>query len=180
MPVRRKPEARKLREVSRQAMVAVPAWVRRRLGVGAGDDVYFHRHRGGEVVLSSKPTRSAGTMGRRDLEEELAGVGAERDDWKRQALGKGSAQGRADYNLLASQLFRHGLPLSRQLDELLALVRALSTQLPRRRRVGRLRLPPGVVVVDVPPPDAEESPASTGEPARPPSMESPASAPPPS
>jgi hypothetical protein len=144
MPVIRKPEARKLRKMSRQSMLALPAWVLRRLAVSAGAPVYFHRHRAGEVVLSAKEHRGPGRAGRHDLEEELAQVIAERDEMKRgwAALTTGDERSRAAQVYM--QALRVMLPIEARLDVLTAAVEALAagiSQLPgaRQRRARRAR-----------------------------------------
>lgn len=142
MPAKRAPEARKLRAVSRQVMVAVPRWVLSRLAVEPGDDVYFHRHRAGEVVVATKRGRVAGQPGRRDLEDELAHVTAERDRFKRGWLGKDQGTARARAAQIYGQALHVVLPIEDRLAEVTAKLdrlAALVEQLPgaRRRRGAR-------------------------------------------
>ncbi len=129
--------------MSRQVVVALPAWVRRRLAVAPGADVYWHRHRAGEVVLAAKPDRLAGQPGRRDLEEELTRVMAERDEYKRQALGLELGERRAVFAQGYAASLKQSIPLEAQLVHLRTDVGEVLAILKRRRAPRR----PRVVVV---------------------------------
>jgi hypothetical protein len=125
--------------MSRQVVVALPSWVRRRLAVDVGAVLYFHRHRGGEVVVTAKEHRGAGQPGRRDLEEELTRTIAERDQYKQQALGLELGERRAVFAQGYEASLRQEIPLRsqlllmrEQLAEVLAYVRP-----PRRAHRAR-------------------------------------------
>lgn len=139
MPVIRKPEARKLRAMSRQTMVALPAWALRRIGLRPGGVVYFHRHRDGELVLSAKAHRPPGQPGRHDLEEELAQTTAERDELKRGWAALTTGDDRARAAQIYMQALRVMLPIESRLDALTAAVEALRARTPATRRRGAPR-----------------------------------------
>jgi len=162
----RKPEARKVRAMSRQVMVAVPAWVLKRLGVRPGAEVYWHRHRTGEVVLAAKIERGAGQPGRADLEAELAHVIAERDALKRALTGHDLAERREVFASGFSHALKHTIPLDVQLAQLRAQVQELLNYQRARRAHGPSRRQPppapGMHPDDQPPPPSPSDPSSGG------------------
>lgn len=119
--------------MSRQVVVALPAWVRRRLGVEPGSAVYWHRHRAGEVVLTVKADRASGPPGRQDLEEELARVMAERDGYKRQALGLELGERRAVFTQGYERALSNTIPVDVQVEQLRAQVAEVLALLKWRR-----------------------------------------------
>lgn len=136
-----KPEARKLRRVNRQTMIALPTWVRRRLGARPGVTLYWHGHRKGEVVLTAHEARPRGQAGRADLENELREVTAERDSLRQSLSGHDLAERREVYAAGAMQGIRAVGPLSAQLDYLVREVAKLTelvSHLPGAR-IGRRR-----------------------------------------
>ncbi len=128
-----RPESRKARAMSRQVVLALPAWVRRRLGVRPGQVVYFHRHRTGEVVLSMRERRAPGQPGRVDLEADLAAVVTERDQWKAQALAQEHGDYREGYAQGHAAGLHAGLKVGERVDvvlrELAGYAKALDRQL---------------------------------------------------
>ena len=140
MPSKRAPEARQVRKMSRQVMVALPAWVRRRLGVEPGAEVYWHRHRAGEVVLAAKVDRRAGNPGRHDLEEELTRVTAERDQYKRYALGLDLGERRAVFAQGYEASLKQEIPLRARLDRLAGDVAEILAHVRPVRRAHRRRV----------------------------------------
>ncbi len=152
----RKPEARTVRSVSRQVVVALPTWVQRRVGVAPGTLMYFHRHRAGEVVLSVKPRRVQGTPGRGDLEAELAAAMRERDEYKRQALASERGDYREGHAHGYMAAIRQYGALTDRLDVVLDVVKELRGRVPPLRVARRARPPRAVEVVTLP--DQAESP----------------------
>lgn len=69
-------EQRHARRVGHSVVVAIPARVKQHLGLDAGQPVYFHLARGGEVVLSVNATRAGGRPEglalKRQLDEQIA------------------------------------------------------------------------------------------------------------
>jgi len=128
--------------MSRQVVVALPAWVRRRVGVEPGAEVYWHRHRAGEVVLSAKEHRAAGQPGRHDLEEELTRVTAERDQYKRYALGLDLGERRAVFAQGYEASLKQEIPLRARLDRLAGDVAEILAHVRPTRRAHRPRKPP--------------------------------------
>lgn len=140
-------EPRKLRRTNRQTMVALPAWVRRRLDGAAGDVVYWHGRRRGEVVLAAHAELPRGPAGRADLEEELRVAVAERDSLKQALTGHELGTHREVYAAGAMQGVRIAGPVTAQFDAIMRLLtRVLERveQLPgsRVRRDRRAASPP--------------------------------------
>jgi hypothetical protein len=167
MPSKKGPEGRMVRRVSRQTVIALPPWVCRRLAVGPGVVAYFHRHRGGEVVLTTKEHRGAGQPGRRDLEEELTRITEERDLYKQQALAQDAGSLRAVFGQGYEAALKREIPVTVQLQriaEQLAELRAY-VRPPRRahRPTDRSRSRDVVVAGSIdeqPSPSPAPSPAS--------------------
>ena len=135
-----KTEARKVRRMSRQVVVALPGGVRLRLGVKPGAEVYWHRHRAGEVVLAATAERTAGTPGRHDLEQELTRVTAERDEYKRMALGLELGERRAVFAQGVEWKIGNEIPIRVRLDR---LTEAVAEVLAHVRPVRRPHRPTG-------------------------------------
>jgi bifunctional DNA-binding transcriptional regulator/antitoxin component of YhaV-PrlF toxin-antitoxin module len=173
MSTPRAPEARMLRRVSRQTMVALPAWVRSRLGVAPGSVVYWHGHRKGEVVLARHEQRSRGPAGRGDLGSELRDVIAERDQLRQALSGHDLSERREVYAAGAMQGIKVAGPMVAMLEMVLADVRALRDEVARlpgarrraylrpmpsrRRRVESVTLPD-----EIPSPSPSPSPVLSG------------------
>jgi hypothetical protein len=139
MPVKRKDNARQLRRMSRQFLVAVPPWAVRWLGAAPGVSLFWFRNRRGEVVLSARAQRGAGAPGRRDLEEELLRVTAERDEYRRSLTSQDLVEQREVYAGGVMQGLRIGGPILAQLEALQREVASLGAQLARLPGAGRLR-----------------------------------------
>lgn len=169
MSAPRAPEGRTLRRVSRQTMVALPTWVRSRLGVRPGSVVYWHGHRTGEVVLARHDKRTRGRAGQRDLEAELRQVIDERDRLRQALGGHDLSERREVYAAGAMQGMRIAGPTALLLETIqreLTTVRELVQRLPGARvrsvrRVSRLR---GRRVEGAPGPDEYPSPSAPPSP----------------
>jgi len=124
------------RRVSRrkgQRVVALPPEVRERLGVLAGQWLYFHLGRKGEVVVSTSPARAGGKPPTAGLEEELTLARARIDELERERLEAPRAARRAVWFELALQklsLELKGLPV---LDAINDRLRDIEAQLGIRR-----------------------------------------------
>ena len=147
--------------MSRQVVVALPGWVRRRLGVEPGAEVYWHRHRAGEVVMSAKEHRGAGQPGRHDLEEELTRVIAERDQYKRYALGLELGERRAVFAQGYEASVAHEIPLRVRLDRLAGDVAEVLAHVRPTRRAHRSPRPqPSAPVLEAGPVSEEQKEAA--------------------
>jgi hypothetical protein len=139
MPSKKGPEARTLRVVSRQRMIALPTWVVRRLGVAPGAALYFHRHRGGEVVLATKAIRDKGQVGFGGVEDELAAATERAARFERLYLNSLTGAERARSAQIYQQALRVMLPIEERLDALTRDLHALGERLPFARRTRSAR-----------------------------------------
>jgi len=149
------------RRVSRrkgQRVVALPPEVRERLGVLAGQWLYFHLGRKAEVVVSTSPARAGGKPPTAGLEEELTLARARIEELERERLELPRAARRAAWFELALQNIRlelKGLPVLdainnrlRDIEAQLGIRRGPWTYRPKRGRHPRAARP--VEVVEAP------------------------------
>jgi hypothetical protein len=142
MTAKARMNARTLRRMSRQFLVAVPPWAVKWLGAAPGASLYWFRNRRGEVVLSARERRGAGSPGRHDLDQELARVTAERDDYRRALTSHDLAEQRQVYAGGVMQGMKLGGPSAVLLETIqreLAALRDQVARLPGARRSRPLR-----------------------------------------
>jgi len=155
------PIPRKVVKQKAQLLVAIPPELRKKIGVTAGTTLYWHEHRLGEAVITRNPQRRGGKAPDPMKSAAIAALEAEVNRLNAR-LERQRASLWNEWNTQAALKRMHlelkGYPA---LDAINDRLRHIEDILGAPRRRGTLKLPRGVVAIDLPPSDAAEPEENT-------------------